>query len=127
MCMKRSCGVHRTNQHLHCSQEQDHFYFSSLSPIARCVFIDGMSYLVAALLGRTHGASWDWVNFLLRIIVYDLKFVGPCGFNLVAPMPEQLKTTTLHLVDRPGAPNLLTPKGNALLWSQFVLGWVQQN
>ena len=25
-------------------------------------------------------------------IVYDLKFVGPLDFKLVAPMPEQLKT-----------------------------------
>ena len=28
-------------------------------------------------------------------IVYDLKFVGPLEFELVAPMPEQLKTTTM--------------------------------
>ncbi len=29
-------------------------------------------------------------------MVYDLKFVGPLEFNLVVPMPEQLKTTTMH-------------------------------
>ncbi len=53
-------------------------------------------------------------------VVYDLKFVGPLEFELVAPMPEQLKTTTINMC-------LLTRQGNALLWSQFVLGWVQRN
>ena len=28
----------------------------------------------------------------MLIVVYDLKFVGPLEFELVAPMPEQLKT-----------------------------------
>ncbi len=40
------------------------------------------------------------------IIVYDLKCVGPLEFELIAPMPEQLKTTTMHF---------------------YVLGWVQRN
>ncbi len=55
---------------------------------------------------------------MLSLIVYDLKFVGPfVEFKLVAPMPEQLKTTT----------TLQALQGNSLLWSQFVLGWVQRN
>ena len=29
-------------------------------------------------------------------VVYDLKSVGPLEFKLVAPMPEQLKTTAMH-------------------------------
>ncbi len=29
-------------------------------------------------------------------IIYDLKFVGPLEFELVAPMQEELKTTTMH-------------------------------
>ncbi len=32
-------------------------------------------------------------------IVYDQKFAGPSEFKLVAPMPEQLKTTTTNLYD----------------------------
>ncbi len=32
-------------------------------------------------------------------LVYDLKFVGPLEFELVAPMPEQLKTTTMHFYE----------------------------
>ncbi len=58
----------------------------------------------------------------VKYIVYDLKFVGPLEFELVAPMQEQLKTTTMHFYMC-----LLTLQGNALLWSQFVLGWVQRN
>ncbi len=38
------------------------------------------------------------------IIVYDLKFVGPLEFELVAPMPEQLKTTTIHFYEAPRKP-----------------------
>ncbi len=34
-------------------------------------------------------------------LVYDLKFVGPLEFELVAPMPEQLKTTTMHNYESP--------------------------
>ncbi len=29
------------------------------------------------------------------LVVYDLKFLGPLEFKLVAPMPEQLKTTAI--------------------------------
>ncbi len=47
-------------------------------------------------------------------IVYDLKSVGPSEFKLVAPMPEQLKTTAMHFYE-------------VLLWSRLVLGWVQRN
>ncbi len=32
-------------------------------------------------------------------LVYVLKFVGPLEFKLVAPMPEQLKTTTMHFYE----------------------------
>ncbi len=32
-------------------------------------------------------------------IVYYLKFVGPLEFKLVAPIPEQLKTTTMHFYE----------------------------
>ena len=32
-------------------------------------------------------------------VVYDLKFVGPLEFKLVAPMPEQLKTTSMHFYE----------------------------
>ncbi len=32
-------------------------------------------------------------------IVYDLKSVGPLEFKLVAPMPEQLKTTAVHFYE----------------------------
>ncbi len=37
-------------------------------------------------------------------VVYDLKFVGPLEFELVAPMPEQLKTTTMHFYEDPRKP-----------------------
>ncbi len=37
-------------------------------------------------------------------VVYDLKFVGPLEFELVAPMPEQLKTTTMHFYEAPRKP-----------------------
>ncbi len=37
-----------------------------------------------------------FINSEASSIVYDLKFVGPLEFELVAPMPEQLKTTTMH-------------------------------
>ncbi len=40
--------------------------------------------------------------FINLKIVYDLKFVGP--FDLVAPMPEQLKTTTMHFYEAPRKP-----------------------
>ena len=36
------------------------------------------------------------IKVIAEIVVYDLKFVGPLEFELVAPMPEQLKTTTMH-------------------------------
>ncbi len=39
-----------------------------------------------------------------KLIVYDLKFVGPLEFELVAPMPEQLKTTTMHFYEAPRKP-----------------------
>ena len=32
-------------------------------------------------------------------IVYDLKFVEPSEFELVAPIPEQLKTTTMRFCE----------------------------
>ncbi len=32
-------------------------------------------------------------------LVYDLKFVGPLQFKLVAPMPEQLKITRMHFYE----------------------------
>ena len=57
--------------------------------------------------------------------MYNLKFVEPLEFKLAAPMPEQLKTTTMHLYEASRNICLLKPHGNALLWSQFVLGWVQ--
>ncbi len=38
------------------------------------------------------------------LIVYDLKFVGPLEFELVAPMPEQLKATTMHFYEAPRNP-----------------------
>ncbi len=38
-------------------------------------------------------------NTTLRLIVYDLKFVGPLEFELVASMPEQLKITTIHFFE----------------------------
>ncbi len=37
-------------------------------------------------------------------IVYDLKFLGALKFKLVAPMPEQLKTTTMHFYESPRKP-----------------------
>ena len=37
-------------------------------------------------------------------LVYDLKFVGPLEFELIAPMPEQLKTTTMHFYEAPRKP-----------------------
>ena len=63
------------------------------------------------------------------IIVYDLKSVGPLEFKLVAPMPEQLKTTTMHFYEVSRKPYmcLLTPQRNALLCCWLVLGWVQRN
>ncbi len=62
----------------------------------------------------------------VSILVCDLKFVGLLEFKLVVTMPEQLKTTTMHFYEAFRKPYmcLLTPQGNALLWSQFVLGWV---
>ncbi len=32
-------------------------------------------------------------------LVYDLEFVGPLEFELVAPMPEQLETITMHFYE----------------------------
>ncbi len=31
-------------------------------------------------------------------LVYNLKFVGPLEFEMVAPMPEQLKTTAMEFL-----------------------------
>ena len=69
----------------------------------------------------------------LAPLVYDLKFVGPLEIKFAAPMPEQTKTTTMHFLDDSRKKTLanfslglLTPQGNALLWSQFVLAWVQR-
>ncbi len=42
-------------------------------------------------------------------VVYDLKFVGPLEFELVAPMPEQLKTTTMHFYDTSGKCTVVVP------------------
>ncbi len=53
--------------------------------------------------------------------------MGPLKFELVAPMPEQLKNTTMHFYEASRNMCLLTLQGNALMWSQFVLGWVQRN
>ena len=58
----------------------------------------------------------------MYIVVYDLKSVEPLEFKLVAPMPEQLKTNTMHFYMC-----LLTPQRNALLRFRLVLGWVQRN
>ncbi len=43
------------------------------------------------------------------VIVYDLKFVGPLEFKLVAPMPAQLITTTMHFYEAPRKPYLKLP------------------
>ena len=44
------------------------------------------------------GTGKSILSFTFKIlrVVYDLKFVGPLEFKLVAPMPEQLKTTAMH-------------------------------
>ncbi len=48
------------------------------------------------------GVFWD--GHPEGFIVYDLKFVGPLEFGFVAPMPEQLKTTTMHFYEAPRKP-----------------------
>ena len=52
---------------------------------------------------------------LPAIVVYRLKSVEAIKMKFVAPMPEQIATTTIHFL-----------KGNALLGSQLVLAWVQR-
>ncbi len=50
------------------------------------------------------------------------------GFKLVAPMPEQKMKTPERWRALPRRALLVTtPRKNVLLWSQFVLGWVQRN
>ena len=51
------------------------------------------------------------------IEVYRLKSVKAMKF--VAPMPEQIVTTTMQFLRG-------VHQGNALFGSQFVLAWVQQ-
>ncbi len=41
------------------------------------------------------------VGIWITLLVYDLKCVGPLEFELVKPMPEQLKTTTMHFYEAP--------------------------
>ncbi len=38
--------------------------------------------------------------YLQSGVVYDQKFVGPLEFKLVVPMPEQLKTTAMHIYNQ---------------------------
>ncbi len=38
--------------------------------------------------------TYSYPSFIVK--VYDLKSVGPLEIKLVAPMPEQIKTTTMH-------------------------------
>ncbi len=66
-------------------------------------------------------------------IVYDLKSVGALEIKFVAPIPEQIATTTrcpnkqprtLSIQPRTIDMCLLRPQGNALLGSHFVLAWV---
>ncbi len=45
------------------------------------------------------GATCVAIIFLPWAIVYDLKSVGPLEFKLVAPMPEQLETTTMNFYE----------------------------
>ena len=52
------------------------------------------------------------VILLIWILVYDLKFVGPLEFELVAPMPEQLKTTTMQIYETPRKPYQKLPAKN---------------
>ena len=47
--------------------------------------------------GNIH-AQEIFSNFT-NMIVYDLKFVGPIEFKFVAPIPKQIKTTTMHLYE----------------------------
>ncbi len=54
-------------------------------PVADSIFIQfKWMFFASALLDSNFG-----------LIVYALKFVGPLEFKLLAPMPEQLKTTTI--------------------------------
>ena len=58
----------------------------------------------------------------MSVIVYDLKSVEALKIEFVAPIPEQIGTSTMHFSNVSGVP----VQGNALLRSRFVLAWVQQ-
>ncbi len=54
---------------------------------------------------------------MLSMLVYDLKFIGSLEVKLVAPMPEQIKTTMLQFYEASTMKThvyLLTPQGNTL-------------
>ncbi len=57
---------------------------------------------------------------LPAIVVYRLKSVEAIKMKFVAPMPEQISTTTILLT----CP--MAHQGNALLGFQLVLAWVQR-
>ena len=57
------------------------------------------------------------------ILVYDLEFVGPFEFKLVAPMPEQLKTSTIHFYEASRKPYQNLPAEK--LGENFPLFFVQ--
>ena len=48
-------------------------------------------------------------SFYKTVIVYDLKSVGSLKIEFVAPIPEQLKTITIHLFEDSGEPYLNLP------------------
>ncbi len=47
---------------------------------------------------------WHPVGPILTCIVYDLKSVESLEIEFVAPIPEQLKTITMHLFGDSGEP-----------------------
>ncbi len=83
--------------------------------------------------GSSNYVSQRSISFFYRrepVLISDLKSVGLLEIKLVAPMPEQLKTTAMHFYEVSRKPYFLhhmTPQRNALLWSGHVLGWVRNS
>ncbi len=74
---------------------------SVVTPLAFLSFRKGINGLaVRAQTDRhTHTQTGPIIVVKIVLLVYDLKFVGPLEFKLVAPMPEQLKTIAMHVYE----------------------------
>ena len=81
-------------------------------------------------------AKWNWPVFMvLRVmywgqvqtksvfihpIFYNLKFVGPLEFKLVAPMSEQLKTAAMHFYEA-SRRRYISQRNATLFWCNKII------